>query len=166
MKHYYDTFSTPFGKFSVAVDEDGAVISTTFGGREKFSPRHVPHEAQHEPRKAAKARRELTEFFQGKRHRFTVKLAPRGTDFQKQVWAALQNIPFGQTRSYGDLAVEVGRPKAFRAVGQANGHNPICVIVPCHRCIGADGSLAGFAFGGKLKQQLLDLEGVKISRAE
>jgi methylated-DNA-[protein]-cysteine S-methyltransferase len=103
-------------------------------------------------------RREIEEYFAGQRRTFTVRLAAAGTPFQQAVWSALRKIPFGQTASYGDIAVALGRPGAARAVGRANGTNPICVIVPCHRVIGADGSLTGFAFGEKIKRQLLELE--------
>ena len=82
-----------------------------------------------------------------------------GTPFQQAVWSALRKIPFGKTASYGEVAATLGRPGAARAVGRANGTNPVCVIVPCHRVIGADGSLTGFAFGEKIKRQLLSLEG-------
>jgi methylated-DNA-[protein]-cysteine S-methyltransferase len=104
-------------------------------------------------------RRQLGEYFAGKRKRFTVKLDFMGTDFQKSVWQALLTIPFGQTRSYGDIARQVGNPKAVRAVGAANGRNPISIIAPCHRVIGSTGKLTGFAGGLKTKAQLLALEG-------
>jgi methylated-DNA-[protein]-cysteine S-methyltransferase len=157
VKLYYDTFSTAFGRFSVAVDESGTVIATTFGDKDSL---RVPNskELTHSPIQAAQARRELTEFLCGERQEFTVKVAPHGTEFQKKVWSVLGEIPFGETCSYGELAAKVGNPKASRAVGQANGSNPICLIVPCHRCIGADGSLTGFGFGEAMKRRLLDLE--------
>lgn len=158
MKLYYDTFMTSLGLFSAAVDEAGAVVATTFGDAKELRRRLAGDDLAHAPKAVASARKELEEFFGGKRRQFTVTVAPRGTEFQKLVWGALQRIPFGQTRSYGQLAAEVGRPKASRAVGRANGSNPVCPIVPCHRCIGADGSLTGFGFGVKLKRQLLDLE--------
>lgn len=108
---------------------------------------------------AEQAAAELTEYFQGRRKRFTVPVTLSGTAFQTAVWRALRDIPFGETRSYQDIATAVGNPRAVRAVGQANRRNPVSVIVPCHRVIGANGSLVGYA--GKhvdLKQQLLDLE--------
>ena len=101
---------------------------------------------------------ELTEYFAGKRKLFSVKLDFNGTDFQKSVWQALLNIPFGQTRSYGDIAKSLGNPKAVRAVGAANGKNPISIIAPCHRVIGSTGKLTGFAGGLEVKAKLLDLE--------
>ena len=90
---------------------------------------------------------------------FTLKLAPSGTPFQQGVWAALQRIPFGESRSYGQIATELGNPGASRAVGRANATNPIALIVPCHRVIGSDGSLTGFAFGEDIKRRLLAHEG-------
>ncbi len=102
--------------------------------------------------------RELREYFAGKRKTFSVPLDMRGTSFQKDVWHALLAIPFGETRSYGQLAKQLGNPQAMRAVGAANGRNPISIIVPCHRVIGASGKLTGFAGGLETKAQLLDLE--------
>jgi len=101
---------------------------------------------------------ELDEYFAGGRREFTVRLDLRGTDFQKRCWQALLEIPYGQTRSYADVARAVGRPTAFRAVGLANGSNPIPIIVPCHRVVGSNGSLTGYGGGLDIKQKLLDLE--------
>lgn len=106
--------------------------------------------------------RQLEAYFAGRRQRFDVPLDPRGTEFQRRVWSALLDIPFGETRSYGDLAREVGRAGGARAVGQANRNNPIGVIVPCHRVIAADGSLGGYAGGLDRKRRLLALEGVRL----
>ncbi len=104
------------------------------------------------------ARKELELFFARRLEKFTVPVAPSGTEFQCRVWKALQKIPFGKTASYGDIARQLGQPSAMRAVGAANGKNPICIIIPCHRVIGADGSLTGFGGGIKRKKFLLDLE--------
>lgn len=104
------------------------------------------------------AKKELTEYFAGTRKTFSVPLNPRGTDFQRAVWAALREIPYGETRSYGQIAAQVGNPKAGRAVGMANNRNPIAIIVPCHRVIGANGSLTGYAGGLNVKEELLALE--------
>jgi len=103
--------------------------------------------------------RQLGEYFAGGRQRFELPLDFVGTDFQRQVWAALLTIPFGETRSYSDIARQIGNPGAVRAVGAANGRNPISIIAPCHRVIGASGSLTGFAGGLQAKQYLLALEG-------
>ena len=104
------------------------------------------------------AERELRDYFAGARQRFTVALDPVGTVFQQQVWAALLTIPFGETRSYAEIARQIGRPQASRAVGAANGRNPISIIAPCHRVIGANGALTGFAGGLEAKEFLLGHE--------
>jgi methylated-DNA-[protein]-cysteine S-methyltransferase len=101
---------------------------------------------------------QLAEYFEGKRREFSLKLNPRGTDFQKRVWAELEKIPYGKTVSYGDIARAVGNPAAVRAVGGANGRNHIVVIIPCHRVIGSDGSLTGFGAGLWRKEWLLNHE--------
>lgn len=103
--------------------------------------------------------RQLLEYFAGQRRRFELKLDFAGTDFQIRVWQALLTIPFGETRSYRDIAIQIGQPTAVRAVGAANGRNPISIIAPCHRVIGSSGSLTGFAGGLAAKQLLLSLEG-------
>ena len=107
----------------------------------------------------SEARRQLDDYFAGRRPAFDLPLAPRGTDFQLRVWQALRAIPFGETRSYAQLAQAIDRPTALRAVGAANGRNPIPVIVPCHRVIGAGGALTGFGGGLPTKEFLLRLEG-------
>lgn len=104
------------------------------------------------------ARRELDAYFKGKLTEFSAPVSPQGTAFQRQCWAALQTIPYGVTRSYGQQAGAIGSPKAVRAVGLANGRNPIAIIIPCHRVIGANGSLTGYGGGMERKQFLLDLE--------
>ena len=105
-----------------------------------------------------RAERELRAYFAGERTSFTVPLDASGTEFQKKAWAALLTIPYGETRSYGELARQIGNPKASRAVGAANGRNPISIIVPCHRAIASDGALTGFAGGLETKRHLLALE--------
>lgn len=102
--------------------------------------------------------RQLEAYFAGRLDRFDIPLDLRGTDFQKRVWAALLTIPFGETRSYGEIARAIGRPSAARAVGAANGRNPISIVAPCHRVIGSSGALTGFAGGIDAKRYLLDLE--------
>ena len=110
------------------------------------------------------AERELREYFAGERRSFSVPLDASGTAFQKKAWAVLLTIPYGETRSYGQLAAQVGNPKASRAVGAANGRNPISIIVPCHRAIASDGALTGFAGGLEAKRHLLALEARGRSR--
>ena len=106
----------------------------------------------------SKAIRQLQDYFAGTRQTFDLPLDVRGTDFQKQVWRALGQIPFGGTRTYSDIARQIGRPKACRAVGAANRANPVPIVIPCHRIIGSDGSLTGYAGGLDIKQILLNLE--------
>ncbi|MBY5983995.1 methylated-DNA--[protein]-cysteine S-methyltransferase [Halomonas sp. DP5Y7-2] len=107
-------------------------------------------------------REQLTEFFAGQRQQFDLPLEPQGTEFQRQVWQALAAIPFGETRSYGQLAEGLGRKGAQRAVGAANGRNPISIVIPCHRVIGSDGSLTGYAGGMGRKQWLLAFEAQEV----
>ena len=109
----------------------------------------------------AQAAAELEEYFSGRRKAFTVSLSPHGTEFQLAVWKALRDIPYGQTRTYGEIAGAVGRPKAARAVGMANHDNPLLIFTPCHRVVGKDGSLTGFACGLEVKRRLLELEGAR-----
>jgi len=104
------------------------------------------------------AERQLAEYFSGRRKAFDLRLDFAGTEFQKKVWRALLTIPFGETRSYGEIAKQIGSPKAVRAVGAANGRNPISIVAPCHRVIGSTGKLTGFAGGLDTKAFLLDLE--------
>lgn len=106
-----------------------------------------------------KAVRELEEYFKGKRTQFNLPLDIAGTMFQKRVWRELRRIPFGETRSYKDIARRIRNPKAVRAVGTANGQNPLCIVVPCHRVIAADGSLGGYSAGLSIKRKLLRIEG-------
>lgn len=164
MRQFYDTFATALGDFSVALNADGAVIATAFGDLVALRERFTPDEVVHDPARAAVVRREIMEYFTAGRREFTVKLAANGTPFQRRVWAALRAIPPGETTTYGRLAAAVGNPEAARAVGRANATNPICLIVPCHRVIGTDGSLTGFAFGEDLKRRLLEHERASASR--
>lgn len=165
MIFHYDTFfvSILSGEFSIALDEHGRVAATAFGGVDALRGRfaHVsPAEPglARDPNWVEPAREQVLEYFAGRRRVFDLPLAARGTEFQRRVWAALCGIPFGETRSYGDLARALN--SSARAVGRANGSNPIALIVPCHRVIGADGSLTGFAFGEDAKRRLLAHEGV------
>ena len=160
MRQFYDTFPTPLGDFSVVLNATGAVIATAFGGLPELRERFTPDEIVRDAARAADVRREITEYFDRKRRKFTVPLAASGTPFQHGVWSELQAIPYGATRTYGQLATSLGKPEAARAVGRANATNPICLIVPCHRVIGTDGSLTGFAFGEDIKRRLLDHESV------
>ncbi|MDP6605184.1 MAG: methylated-DNA--[protein]-cysteine S-methyltransferase [Dehalococcoidia bacterium] len=114
--------------------------------------------AEPDPRAAAAATTQLREYFTGARREFELTLAPRGTEFQLSVWKALLDVPYGETASYGEIAAAVGRPSASRAVGAANGRNPISIVAPCHRIVGANGSLTGYGGGLDRKAWLLNLE--------
>lgn len=158
MRQIYDTFTTPLGDFSVALNANGAVIATAFGDLPELRTRFSADELVRDAARVAPVRREIEEYFAGTRHEFTVKLLPCGTPFQQKVWMALQKIPFGESRTYGQLAAAIGNPDAARAVGRANATNPVCLLIPCHRVIGGDGSLTGYAFGEKIKFALLEHE--------
>jgi O-6-methylguanine DNA methyltransferase len=127
------------------------------------NPRHLREERGFEfedsPRRMKPYIDELEEYFAGKRRKFTFPLDLRGTDFQLACWRTLVAIPYGETRSYADIARAVGKPNAFRAVGMANNRNPIAIVVPCHRVIASDGNLCGYGGGLDLKRKLLELEG-------
>jgi methylated-DNA-[protein]-cysteine S-methyltransferase len=158
MNATFDTFSTPFGAFSIAVNAEGAVLGTAFGNvhtlRERIPAYHLSEDAV----RGRDARKQVLAFLTGKLRTFQLPLAEIGTTFQRRVWAELCRIPFSETRTYGEIAAAIGQPRAARAVGRANALNPVCLIVPCHRVIGANGALPGFAFGAALKQRLLDHE--------
>jgi methylated-DNA-[protein]-cysteine S-methyltransferase len=150
---------TPVGPLHLASD-GSALVACEFDGHERGLAHRLWREGTrgHADPLLDRARAELDDFFRGSLRRFTVPVAPRGTDFQREVWAALREIPYGETLSYGALASRIGRPAAVRAVGAANGQNPVCIGVPCHRVIGADGSLTGFGGGLPRKRYLLALE--------
>lgn len=160
MNAFVATLRTSFGPFSYAVDSAGAVVATAFGDQAALRKRLTfPCALRADASAGRKVWRQLEQYFAGRRRRFELPLAAAGTAFQQSVWTELQRIPCGETRTYGEIAAALGRPSASRAVGRANATNPICVIVPCHRVIGADGSLTGFAFGEATKRRLLALEG-------
>jgi methylated-DNA-[protein]-cysteine S-methyltransferase len=153
----YKVIDSPVGKLKLVASDRGLVAILW----ENDSPRRVRlselvEDEQHPVLIATE--RQLGEYFAGKRKEFSVSLDMRGTRFQKDVWEALLGIPFGETRSYGQLAHQLGNPRATRAVGAANGRNPVSIIVPCHRVIGSSGKLTGFAGGLATKAHLLDLE--------
>ena len=150
---------TPVGPLHLASD-GASLVACEFEGYERGIAHRVLRERTASAADAVidLARRELDAFFEGRLRAFTVPVAPRGTDFQRKVWSALREIPYGETWSYGALAKRIGSPAAVRAVGAANGQNPVCIVVPCHRVIGADGSLTGFGGGLPRKRYLLALE--------
>jgi methylated-DNA-[protein]-cysteine S-methyltransferase len=153
---HFCVFRTPVGPFSVAVDEAGAVAATAFGAEAALRERLGGGALVPDEKATGAARRQVQAWFSGKRRAFSVGLAAQGTPFQRRVWSALRKIPFGETRTYGDVARAIG--SSPRAVGRANATNPVCLIVPCHRVIGSDGSLTGYAFGEGTKRRLLDFE--------
>jgi len=143
--------ATPIGDLLLIADEQGLV-------RVEFPPASPPDDAQRDDRRLAPAIRQLDEYFSGKRKTFDLPISLRGTPFQLEVWSSLVRIPYGATRTYAEIAKSIGRPSATRAVGAANGANPIPIIVPCHRVIGSNGSLTGFGGGIDVKRWLLDFE--------
>ena len=165
MTLYADTFGTAAGPFSLAVDAEGAVVGAGFGDAEALQTRLGGRRAESDPGRCAAARRQVEAYLAGERRDFTLRVAARGTPFQERVWAALGAIPRGETRTYGELAASLGQPGAARAIGAANARNPVCLIVPCHRVIAADGGLHGYAWGTERKRWLLELEGIAPARA-
>jgi methylated-DNA-[protein]-cysteine S-methyltransferase len=151
----YRTVASPIGPLLVAGDEAGLRFLLFTEGRDRAGP-----QSDWEPDTGLLKEpvRQLSSYFAGKLHEFDVPVAPQGTTFQQAVWSELQRIPYGRTISYGELARRLGNPKAVRAVGLANGSNPISIIIPCHRVIGTNGSLVGYGGGLPIKQALLALE--------
>ena len=140
-------------KLDIGIAEENKAITGVFFGRDVpkgFVKKETPL--------IKKAAQQIKEYFDGKRKKFSLPIAMHGTEFQMDVWEALQKIPYGETRSYKEIAELINRPKAVRAVGMANNRNPISIIVPCHRVIGHDGKLVGYGGGLPLKQYLLELE--------
>jgi methylated-DNA-[protein]-cysteine S-methyltransferase len=155
MKRYWDTIESPFATFAAWVDETGRLLRFHLRatGAAKVDP-----EAERNAKALAEVRRQVKEYAKGRRREFEFELEAEGPDFNKKVWRALRDIPFGTTTSYGAVARSIGFPNAARAVGAANGANPIALIVPCHRVIGSDGSLTGYGGGVTLKRKLLEHE--------
>jgi len=154
---FHQSIDSPVGTLLIAADDAGLRLI------EFPSPRHPmaqPAQWRHDDHPVLRqTRAQLDEYFAGTRQRFDLPLAPQGTEFQRQIWHALATIPYGATLSYLQLAQRIGRPSAARAVGAANGRNPLPIVLPCHRVIGADGSLTGFGGGLPTKHYLLKLEG-------
>ena len=150
---------TPVGRLLIAGDDHG-LRHVSFGRSHYSAPSTTPDESWEANEKPLKeAVRQLKAYFSGKLRAFDLPLAAEGTDFQRRVWKALFKVPYGTTANYGDIARSVGNPAAARAVGLANGRNPIAIIVPCHRIIGSSGKLVGYGGGLHNKQALLKLEG-------
>lgn len=155
MKNAY-IYQTRIGSFLIAGDCQGITDITLFHekDRESLSGKYILAETEH----LKEAAIQLAEYLEGTRKDFTIRLNPQGTPFRQKVWEALREIPYGETRSYKQIAEAIGNGKASRAVGMANHHNPIMCIIPCHRVIGANGSMVGYAGGIEIKKQLLLLE--------
>jgi methylated-DNA-[protein]-cysteine S-methyltransferase len=154
---YYDRFKGPQGGMLLVADDKG--LAGVYFDRQKYHPK-VAADWRRDPRHKVlrRAKRELQQYFAGKRRRFQVALHPQGTPFQRAVWKAIERVGFGKTLSYGELARRAGAPGSARAAGAATGRNPISIIIPCHRIVGANGSLTGYAGGLARKRALLRLE--------
>jgi methylated-DNA-[protein]-cysteine S-methyltransferase len=152
-------YESPVGP--LALTSDGTALTRLLYGSDRVDPGW-----QKNPDPFSNVIEQLDEFFAGTRRDFDIPLRPYGTAFQLRVWSALQGIPYGETRSYGQIALQIGNPTAVRAVGLANSRNPISIVVPCHRVIGVNGSLTGYAGGLANKRQLLQLEGASIVSAQ
>lgn len=151
----YTTIETAIGRLLIVGDAQGITQLFIDNGSQRLN---IESQWVKDDAAFADARQQLLEYAAGERREFHLQLNPKGTDFQHKAWQALQAIPYGQTRSYGQVAAALGNPKASRAVGLANNRNPIPIIIPCHRVVGADGSLTGYAYGVDLKQRLITLE--------
>jgi methylated-DNA-[protein]-cysteine S-methyltransferase len=168
---YLDTVDSPAGPLAFAVNEAGALLRTQFvNGRYRTGiERELERDGYalaRDPARTARAREQLLAYQRGELRAFDLPLAPAGTEWQRAVWQALTEIPYGETISYGELAARLGRPLSARAVGHANGSNPIPLIVPCHRVIGADGSLTGYGGGLDIKERLLAHEAGEAPTAQ
>ena len=152
---WFDEFNTPIGKLTIAVDVSGLRYVLIESNKYDAAGRDA---WQRDVSPTRLAREQLLQYFAGERQLFDLQLSPVGTEFQKKTWTMLAQIPFGKTWSYSELAEQIGTPKAVRAVGAANGRNPLPIILPCHRVIGRDGSLTGFGGGLPTKKWLLDHE--------
>lgn len=162
MKLFFKEISSPVGKLKL-VANDEALVAILWEKEKLGRVRLNEMEMSDKHSILIKTENQLNEYFSGKRKVFDLPLCPIGTTFQQIVWDELRQIPFGETRSYGELALKMGSPKASRAVGAANGKNPISIVVPCHRVIGKNGKLTGFAGGLGIKDILLKLEANNLS---
>lgn len=156
---YYSRYQSPITSLLLGASEKG-LVSAEFD-RGQFPPNKRVADWQESSERMQPYRTELDEYFAGERRQFSFHLDLRGTLFQLQCWLALLEIPYGETRTYADIARAIGKPQAFRAVGLANNRNPIAIIVPCHRVIASDGTLCGYGGGLDLKHKLLELEGAR-----
>lgn len=153
---YSKVINTKIGKITL-VEEDNAIIEMCINHETKLKT------TSKETKLLEEAKKQLEEYLARKRKVFSVPLNPQGTDFMRKVWTTLKEIPYGEVKTYGQIAKEIGNPKAARAVGMANHKNPIPIFIPCHRIIGSNNKLVGYALGIELKQNLLKLEGVNLN---
>ena len=164
---FIDYLDTPLGLFEFMATDEG-ICQAIFCGDKACSDNvgDVQKDDHNANDITALCKQQLTEYFTGQRQHFTVPLDPKGTPFQKSVWHCLAKIPFGEVKSYGEIAKMINKPKAAQAVGGANGRNPITLIVPCHRVIGGNGALTGYAGGIERKLWLLNHEGVELKKSD
>lgn len=161
---YYSTIDTPLGELWIAGGASGLSHINLPSQRSLSSAHRESSGWQRDETAFADAKQQLSAYFAGELKQFDLQLAPQGTEFRQAVWAALRQVPWGETVSYAAIARAVGKPKAVRAVGAANGANPLPIVVPCHRVIGANGQLTGYAGGLHIKQFLLELEGSRCQQ--
>lgn len=156
--NYWTSMDSPLGSLLIVVNKDGVLKQLDFA---ETRSKNLPsvEDATRDDKRCASVTRQLSEYFAGTRKSFDLEVAPEGTEFQRKVWKVLQSIPYGVTISYGEQAHRLGNPKASRAVGAANGSNPISIVIPCHRVIGTSGDLTGYASGVERKRWLLEHEG-------
>lgn len=153
--HFYHSLISPVGELFIE-EKNGYITAISFAKPSSVSCK--------ETKVIQEAKKQLTEYFNKKRETFTLPLHTEGTEFRKRVWEALQTIPYGESCSYKDLGLKIGNAKACRAVGMANHHNPIMIVIPCHRVIGSNGELTGYAGGVDVKRFLLELESCRCSK--
>ena len=161
---WFDLFDSPFSGFKSLVligDAKGLQALKLIQENQQFAPQK---DWQHNSQIFAETRAQLLAYAKGELRSFELKLNPQGTEFQKQVWQALQTIPYGETRTYQHIAEHIGKPKSYRPVGNANNKNPIPIIIPCHRVLPKNGAIGGYTYGTQLKAQLLALEAEHYSQ--
>ncbi len=167
MEQGIHAYATPVGQLFVLLDEQGRLCRSCIGDPQKIcATLPSPPDVTENRAGGANIARQLDDYFSGKRHTFELPFLLEGTPFQQTVWRALCSIPYGSTVTYAELAGRVGRPNAVRAVGRANGANPLPLFVPCHRVVGSDGRLVGYSEGEHIKRALLECEGAPIVAAQ
>lgn len=155
LMNYYYTFETHGYQFTFVGDPDGITKLLIHNDNQEVS---TDEGWEYSPDLFVDAMKQLEEYFEGKRKNFDLKLNPQGSNYHKKVWNILQSIPYGQLKTYKDIAVMIGDPNASRAVGLANNRNPIPILIPCHRVVGSNGKMMGYAYGVKMKRELIEME--------